>query len=521
MKNRLIYGLISLMSVALIGIIAVQAFWISEAISEQEKVFSTHVNDALNHVNNSISEDEAHFFIENSLGGVDSLLKDVFIVEKEKITQDNIISIDNSDSPSHRSIQFKYTSDDDSELDFFNDSLNEMISRMEIKIHQIESTLDEEIRNGKMDESVKDHVTSMVEHYSFEKIFSGDISERISKKELELKIEEALKKESLSTEYDFGIYNVASEEFDTLFSSTNFSPQLNGDEFTKDLFPRDRLDKKQFQLVLQMQDRDKYVWNEVGVQAGMAGLFTLLILICFGFSLYFIFKQKKISQVKNDLINNMTHELKTPLASISLAASSIKHPKVIKDPLEVEKLVHIIENEKQRMNAHVERVLDIAALDKSDLQLNFTTLNLDDLIQNNIQNIKLALDEIAGGCTFNNSLNSASVKGDSYHLNNVISNILDNSIKYSDGDLKIAIDLKLENQYYVLSFADNGIGMSSKTKDLAFDKFFRAESGNIHNRKGFGLGLSYVKKIVEAHSGTVKLGSQLDKGTTLTIKLPR
>ena len=217
----------------------------------------------------------------------------------------------------------------------------------------------------------------------------------------------------------------------------------------------------------------------------------------------------------------MTHELKTPLASISLAAASISHPKVIENPNEISRFVTVIKSEEQRINAHVERVLDFAALDSRDLKMDFERLELLDVLQTSISTIQLSINAVDGVLNFNSMIKSASIEGDEFHLVNVFTNVLDNSIKYSKANLEIDVSISENENSYCVIISDNGIGMRKKSQKLAFDKFYREETGNIHTRKGFGLGLSYVKSIIEAHQGEVELESELNKGTTVRIRLPK
>ena len=216
----------------------------------------------------------------------------------------------------------------------------------------------------------------------------------------------------------------------------------------------------------------------------------------------------------------MTHELKTPLASISLASSSIIHPEVINKPEEIRKYTTIIESEKDRINSHIERVLDIATLDKGDLKLDLNPTDLIPIIHSSLKNVSLSLTEIDAKHSFKSKLDTAPINADEFHLTNVLTNVLDNSIKYRKDALHIDIELSKSGTNYIISITDNGIGMTSKEQGLAFDKFYRAQTGKIHNSKGFGLGLSYVKGIVLQHKGTVELKSKPQSGTTVIIKLP-
>ncbi len=534
MKNRLIYLLISLMVVAIIGIITLQGVWITDAINERERDFSAHVNDALNRVNDAIDDDEAVFFLENKFGGVDSLLHDIVIIEdgdSSEAQQDFIVVNDNSQPHNRVKIKYHTTMDslgeslenleaDMSEFEELHENFNEWSEKLELKMEQVDSVLETTIHLEHAKDHKLEHITSIVEHFTFEKMLSGELEDRISKDGLQEKLKTALKKEGVDTEFEFAVFNKETEKYEDSFATAAFDKNYGGDPFKKLLFQNDRVTESNFELNVQFANSSGYIWSKVSSMVLLSVLFSALILLCFGYSLYFIFKQKKISQVKNDFINNMTHELKTPLASISLAASSIKHPEVINKPDEINYFVDIIENEERRINTHIEQVLDIAALDKGEIQLNFVETDLIDILKASMKNVNLSLSESNGTSTFEHSVTEAPFNGDVFHLTNVFSNILDNSIKYRKENLQINVLLEVKDGNYTITIRDNGIGMNGKTQKLAFDKFFRAETGNIHNIKGFGLGLSYVKSIVVAHSGTVELSGEIDQGTTVIINLP-
>ena len=539
MKNRLIYFLIGLMIVSLIGIILLQGVWISNAFKEGEREFATHVNDALNAVNEEIDEDEAALFIEDKLGGVDSLLHNVIVInELHGSESEDVVFLNSNPTDEKRTLKIEYSTFDSlhEEMDGLHEEMEELhedLERIEIdaegiswsekyefKFDNLDSVLEATVKLEEREHDLQ-RITNVVHHMTTERIYNGELAGRISKDELEEKITSALTKEGIKDSFEYAIMDHGQLNYAHDFMSADFdeSPE-SGKEYSKSLFQNDRLEAGNYELILQIGNDGAYVWNKVRSMILLSIVFTVLILVCFGYSLYFIFKQKKISQVKNDFINNMTHELKTPLASISLAASSIKHPQVIGKPGEIEHFVDIIESEERRIHSHIEQVLDIASLDKSELQLNFVEADLIYLLKDSIKNVDLSLSESNGTSMFECTLSEAPITADEFHLTNVFTNILDNSIKYRSENLKINVSLTRKNNMYLVSIKDNGIGMSSKTQKLAFDKFFRAETGDIHNRKGFGLGLSYVKSIVEAHHGTVSLSSELNQGTTITVQLP-
>lgn len=523
------------MVISLIGIVVIQSNLIMGSIEEKENAFALHVNDALNNVNETIELEEAEFFLREEFGGVDSMLHDIIREEihgPELIEDIGIITEDDSDNNTiiiesdpdgeHTQIKIQYSEESSgSETERHQITIdNNWAELIDLKMEEIDSALEAHIIFGEEKENKLDHISSLVQHFTFETTLSEELEDRISETELEEKIKLALQEEGLDTLFEFAVFDDHQGNYDYGLMSDGYDEAPSDDKFSKDLFQNDRLDKDRFTLWIQMKGEGDFVWDQIRPMVLISILFTILILVSFGYALYFIFKQKKISQVKNDFINNMTHELKTPLASISLAAASIKHPEVIGSPEEVERFIDIIESEKNRINSHVEKVLDIASLDNGELKLNKQTADLTNIVTSAIKNVDLTLSEINGSITFIPSIENALVKVDEFHLTNVITNILDNSIKYKKEDLKITVELKKVDSNIVVSIADNGIGMTVKEQRLAFDKFYRAESGDVHNRKGFGLGLSYVKSIVEAHDGSVSMHSVVNKGTTVTLEIP-
>ncbi len=518
------------MIISLIGSIVLQGVWISNAFKEGEREFAANINDALNDVNKEIDEDEAALFIEERFGGVDSLLNEFIIVSNNPSQEDNIVIIEENPGRTTRSVKFEYKV-----IDSIRDELeevNEDIERIQIRTEGLSWQDEYELRLDNLDSLIETTVelegksdelhsiTNVVHHLTTERLYDGKLAGRIEKTELEEKITSALKKHGIRDSFEYAIMDHGQMDYAYDFMSDNFDPGSSDKEYTKALFQNDRIESGLYELIVQIASEESYIWGKVRPMILLSVLFTVLILICFGYSLYFIFKQKKISAIKNDFINNMTHELKTPLASISLAASSIRHPEVIQKPGEIEHFVDIIESEERRINAHIEQVLDIASLDKGELKLRCVEADLIYLIKDSIQNVDLSLTESNGTNVFDCQLNEAPIFADEFHLTNVFTNILDNSIKYRNDDLRIHIQLIKMGDSYQITIQDNGIGMNSTAQKLAFDKFYRAESGDIHNRKGFGLGLSYVKSIVEAHNGSVSLESEVNKGTTVTIQLP-
>jgi len=256
-------------------------------------------------------------------------------------------------------------------------------------------------------------------------------------------------------------------------------------------------------------------WMIVG-----AVFFTIMIIAAFYVTVTALLRQKKLSEIKNDFINNMTHEFKTPLATISLAVDALRNDKVLQDRTKMDYFSSIIKEENKRMNKHVETILQAAVMDRQELQLNKQPLHVHDLIHEIMDNYTLQLDDKNGTADLNLSARQDYIEADPVHFRNLISNLIDNAVKYSKDNLELKITTHSTNKNLVIRVEDNGIGMTKETVRRIFEKFYRAHTGNIHNVKGFGLGLSYVKTIVDAHNGKIKVESVLGRGSAFTLELP-
>jgi two-component system phosphate regulon sensor histidine kinase PhoR len=249
-------------------------------------------------------------------------------------------------------------------------------------------------------------------------------------------------------------------------------------------------------------------------------LFTVIITTAFYLTIRSLLKQKKLSEIKSDFINNMTHEFKTPLATISLAVDALKNEKVASDREKSQYFTGVIKEENKRMNKQVEAILQAALLDKQQVQLNLKKHPAHELIHIAVNNMKLPIQEKGGTLEINLEAKNEMIMADEVHFINFVNNLLDNAVKYSKETPVIKLTTSNVANFFRIRIEDNGIGMNKETVNRIFEKFYRAHTGNIHNVKGFGLGLSYVKTMVNAHQGTIKAESTLGKGSVFTINLP-
>jgi two-component system, OmpR family, phosphate regulon sensor histidine kinase PhoR len=264
------------------------------------------------------------------------------------------------------------------------------------------------------------------------------------------------------------------------------------------------------------------VIKELGWMLAGALLFTIIIISAFYLTVRAMLKQKKISEIKSDFINNMTHEFKTPIATISLAVDALKNEKVVGDREKSNYFTGIIKDENRRMNKQVETILQAALLEKQELQLNLKALHVNDLVQNGFEHFKIMLEENNGTADLQLNAKNDIITADEVHITNLIRNLMDNAIKYAKPDTPLHIRISTSNtkKSLLLYIEDNGVGMSKETVNRIFEKFFRAHTGNVHNVKGFGLGLTYVKAVIDAHKGRIKVESTLGKGSIFTVELP-
>ncbi|MEE4117272.1 MAG: HAMP domain-containing sensor histidine kinase [Marinilabiliaceae bacterium] len=290
--------------------------------------------------------------------------------------------------------------------------------------------------------------------------------------------------------------------------------------YTVRLFP-DRLIRNNTRLSLVFPERKSYIIGSMALILGASSLFSIIILITFALSIFFIIRQKKVSEMKSDFINNMTHEFKTPIATISLAADTISNPRIIGDENQVRHFIGMIKKENVRMNKQVENILQMSTLDKSEMEFSFEELNINSIIQLSIDTILIQVEGKGGNIYFYPEADKPVIEGDPEHLTNLVHNLLDNANKYSPTDPEITIRTQSVKNYLKITVEDKGMGMTKAVQSKIFERFYREAGGNIHNVKGFGLGLNYVKAIVEAHNGRIEVASEAGKGSRFDVYLPQ
>lgn len=360
-------------------------------------------------------------------------------------------------------------------------------------------------------------------------IFSNTIAARFRPDEINQIIDKAFEKNGLeNVGYEFAIsqLNMVVEHLHSQKFFTTYLDTINNTSFVFPLDPpggslaEGLVPQELLILVVPNENVTSLAWNDMAWMLSGVILFTLIIFTAFFITIRALLNQKKLSEIKSDFINNMTHEFKTPLATISLAVDALRNEKVYHDPAKMEYFSSIIKAENKRMNKQVEAILQAALLDKEDITLDRQPTHVNEFIQTAINNIRLPLKEKNGEIRVNLNARRDCLMADEVHFTNIINNLLDNAIKYSSENLLIQLTTSNQNDKFRIKIEDNGIGMNRETIQRIFEKFYRAHTGNIHNVKGFGLGLSYVKSIVDAHQGKIKVESTPGKGSCFIIEIP-
>lgn len=343
------------------------------------------------------------------------------------------------------------------------------------------------------------------------------VQERVNFYDLEKYIRSELLNNALNVPFSFQVIDFNNK---IVYSSPGFSTRDENAIYTQLLFPNDPPSKLN-KLKVYFPTKKDYVYSEVTFFVPSL-LFTFILLVTFIFTIVNLFRQKRLSEMKNDFINNMTHELKTPVSTISLASQMLKDVSITKSPEVFKHVAGVINDETKRLSFQVEKVLQMSLFDKQKTTLKVKEIDLNDLIVNVANTHILKVEKFNGELDIDLQAENTMVKIDEMHFTNVLFNLLDNALKYKREDIPpvLMIRTKNEGNKIIISVEDNGVGMRKEDTKKIFDRFYRVPTGNVHDVKGFGLGLAYVKKIVNDLNGTIRAESELNKGTKFIISLP-
>jgi signal transduction histidine kinase len=512
MKRKTIVLLAVFFFLAISGLLLIQLSWIRKAILITDQQFRYQVNRALESVVLKLEEDE---------------LITKIVEEVNTSKSDSVTALLSSNSYLARKIR-SFQPLEDMSLNYSgktrpvivdNSGQVIIISTEDISLFTEEDTPEMPAENtGAMLPSRVTNKIVLLEGI-MERIFSvpPDIGERTEISKIDSYLKEAFSNLGIRLKYEFAI---RSGRAGIVAKTSGYYDAAGTNRFMRQLFPNDPV-PGQNQLVVYFLQEKQYKFENIGYLGFMSLLFTTILLVLASGTFIVIFRQKKLSEIRSDFINNMTHELKTPISTISLAAQMLADKSIPDSQKNPDSLARVIGDESIRLKHHVEKVLQTAIFEKVKLKLKAVDSDIHEVLNRAVDGFTLQLNSIGGSVKRQYSALNPVVRADEAHLLNSFSNIIDNAIKYSAGKPEITISTSETRKNIVITFEDRGIGISRENLHRIFDKFYRVPTGNIHNVKGFGLGLSYVKIVIEEHSGRIRAESQVSKGTKFIIEIPK
>jgi signal transduction histidine kinase len=525
MKKKLFISLVCFMIISILGVVGLQGYWIYSAWNDKEKEFSLSIQQSLQIVAKEVQERELSDYI----SAYESLIDSIGTPDDESFAK--IFLFLDEDKPNNLISYYAYGILEQNYkikpyLDpRLGDTINMLMDVKQVKNTTIINKNDVFDRENNIASSIEKITNIDRMNISNQRILSAfkdytsntPLHKRLNSSELDFVLKRQFDSKNIITPYEFGVYD---KGLTTKIKSKNYSEKQQGFKYFVPIFLNQKGVGK-YELVVSFPDKKQYVFSSILGIGGLTLFLTLFIVVVSGGALYQMIQQKKISEIKTDFINNMSHEFKTPIATISLALDAILNPRSIVVPEKVKQYVKMIREENSRMLAQVESVLRISQLERSSESIEKTRMDFHEVIKDAINHTGLILENKQVKLVTDLDASNSFIYGNKNHFTNVIINLLDNAVKYCEEAPEVVLKTLNNGTNFIIKLQDNGIGMTPVTQKKIFDKFYRASSGNIHNVKGHGLGLTYVKKIVELHKGHILLESKMHVGTTFTIRLPQ
>lgn len=514
MNKRFIPIISVLMSISVIIFVTLQIKWLKEYYGALDTDFTNRVHTALETSAKKVSDIEINKYLNKVYPNFG---KSVIAGNKEQPTLTTIQQVE--DSATKKLITYQKSIIEKQDLPISNKGDSLKLTKMYMDEGLIKLKKDTTSRTpltASLNTSINSGEYSLQE---FAKLNASNlpIERRVDVKMVDSVLSKELKNNGIDADYNFGIFD--KNKSITKIISKNFKPTKDNEKYSYPLFT-DSKDRTLYTLVLSFPNKNfSLIKNYYPMLLGTF-ISLLTILGIYIISINYMMKQKKIADVKTDFINNMSHEFKTPLATISVATDSLANDKIATNPEKVKYYSQLIRQENLRMKKQVENVLNMSKLERNEVKLFLKEANVRELIKKITESFQLIVNERNGTLTQEFTASQYQFKIDEFHLSNVLVNLLDNANKYSPEAPEIKVKTRNEGNYYVIEISDKGMGMEAHNKTKIFEKFFREETGNIHNVKGQGLGLTYVKKIIDLHKGKIEVDSHKGKGSTFIIKLP-
>lgn len=515
MNKKKIAILIGLIGVAVLGLIGIQWTWIKSAYQLKEQQFYQNIFISIQKVSEILQTDETvkeisreiNAYKRDTLNRRYRLIFDSLHSSPEVNKPQSLNSAPmREESPSQRSSYWissqTYTID--------STGINqEFYAEFYSETAEIKKDLRNDLKQYAND---KEFVDRLIKKLSRPE---KRIQEQISPEKMDLLLRSQLNESGIWINFEYAILDdhrnimMQSDSFKHNTNMKLYGGRVSSTESTTPNF-----------LVLYFPTEKNYLMTSLGYMGTSSIFLTIVILFIFGYIIFFIFRQKRVAEIRNDFVNNMTHELKTPISTISLASQMLHDPSIPTENKNIGHLSKVILDESKRLSFQVEKVLQTAIFEKGKINLKIRRLDLNELINSVVKNFIIQVKSRNGQIIKNLDAEYAVVNVDEVHFANVVLNLLDNALKYCKTEPYITVSTVNKKKYIAIVITDNGIGISKDNQKHIFEKFYRVPTGNIHNVKGFGLGLSYVKKIVLEHGGKISLTSELNKGTTFEILIP-
>ncbi|MEP5613986.1 MAG: HAMP domain-containing sensor histidine kinase [Cyclobacteriaceae bacterium] len=522
MKLRWVIGL---MGLSMIGLIAFQLYWIDSMVTANEERFKKDVLEALNNVASKLEKHEAvaaynKLRLLNSTPGAEPqegrrmAYKRKFEPKMEMATQENgqvFMFYDTVQFGDGLQVVMNFTSGppglfrQKGQLE--EPALDEQLEKKNVEIKVLEEQL---ARVSRKYELTFDVVSDLM-------VPGRSLMSRFNPHQLDSLLDIELKYKGIDIEYDYGVIAPRLNRF-VMITNEQKQEELVTSDMKAGLFPNDVFGNDSF-LVIDFPEKRNFLINKIWSSLASSGFLVFVILFCFGYSIRTIVHQKKISEMKNDFINNMTHELKTPISTVSLAVEALNDKDVANSSLKT-KYLKVIGDENKRLGEQVEKVLQIAAIDRKDYNLKEERLMMNEVVREAAEHISVQIEKRGGRINLVENADIDDVIGDRTHLTNIVLNLLDNANKYSPDAPNITLRTEHSDDGFSLTVQDKGIGMNKEQQKHIFQKFYRVPTGDRHDVKGFGLGLAYVQNMVEAHGGKIDVDSEPGKGSKFSITLP-
>lgn len=512
MKKRTIWTIAIIMGLSFLVLLFLQLSYIEEMVKMKKEQFDESVNRSLYQASRNLELNETLRYLE----------KDVSKTGRKAIKKDSMtVGSDGTPKPSH---EFAANTNDGTVYSSF------QMKTIAIKPSQMPKGII--LRNDKnaVSEASKSMREMVKNRYVYQKALLDEVvysilytasekplKERVNFRMLDQDIKAELMNNGINIPYHF---TVSTQDGQEVYRCLDYSDE--GEEYSySQLLYRNDPQQKSGVVRIHFPTMNSYIFSSVRFMIPSI-IFTLVLLVTFIFTIAVIFRQKRLTEIKNDFINNMTHELKTPISSISLAAQMMNDEAVTKSPTMIKHIGGVVNDESKRLRFLVEKVLQMSMFDDRTAIFKKKELDLNEMVENIANSFTLRVEHTGGRINTLVEAENSKIYVDEIHFSNVIHNLMDNAVKYKKEGEPLVLEVHTWNAdgRLMLSVKDNGIGIKKENLKKVFDKFYRVHTGNVHNVKGFGLGLAYVKKIVDLHKGEIKVESVYGKGTKFTISLP-